>query len=83
MAAIWADQRKYEIWLEAEILTCEAQAELGLIPLDDARAIRANARFDPKEIRAIEQRTGHDVIAFLENVAGYVGPAGRWLHQAS
>ncbi|HEX5177033.1 MAG TPA: adenylosuccinate lyase, partial [Chthoniobacteraceae bacterium] len=81
MAAIWADQRKYEIWLEIEILACEAQAELGLIPGDDARAIRAYARFDLAEIRAIEERTGHDVIAFLENVASHVGSAGRWLHQ--
>jgi len=81
MAAIWADQRKYEIWLEIEVLACEAQAELGLIPAEDARAIRAKARFDLSEVRAIEERTGHDVIAFLENVASYVGPAGRWLHQ--
>lgn len=81
MAAIWADQRKYEIWLEIEILTCEAQAALGLIPSEDARTIRAKARFDLSEVRAIEQRTGHDVIAFLENVAACVGPAGRWLHQ--
>jgi adenylosuccinate lyase len=81
MAAIWADQRKYEIWLEIEILTCEAQAALGLMPSEDARTIRAKARFDLSEVRAIEQRTGHDVIAFLENVAASVGPAGRWLHQ--
>jgi adenylosuccinate lyase len=81
MAAIWADQRKYEIWLEIEILACEAQAELGLIPADDARTIRTKARFDLAEVRAIEERTGHDVIAFLENIASYVGAAGRWLHQ--
>ena len=81
MAAIWTDQRKYEIWLEIEVLACEAQAAAGLIPLEDARTIRAKARFDLDEVRAIEERTGHDVIAFLENVAGYIGPAGRWLHQ--
>jgi adenylosuccinate lyase len=51
------------------------------MPSEDARTIRAKARFDLSEVRAIEQRTGHDVIAFLENVAASVGPAGRWLHQ--
>jgi adenylosuccinate lyase len=81
MAAIWADQRKYEIWLEIEILACEAQAELKRIPAEDAQTIREKARFDLGEVRVIEERTGHDVIAFLENVASYVGPAGRWLHQ--
>ena len=81
MAAIWADQRKYEIWLEIETLACEAQAELGHIPLEDARTIREKGKFVLSEIEEIELRTNHDVIAFLENVASYVGPACRWMHQ--
>jgi len=81
MAAVWADQRKYEIWLEIETLACEAQAEIGVVPKEDAETIRAKARFDLKEIAEIEARTNHDVIAFLENVASYVGPACRWMHQ--
>ncbi len=81
MAAIWADQRKYEIWLEIETLACEAQAEIGVIPREDAETIRAKGKFDLKEIEEIERRTNHDVIAFLENVASYVGPACRWMHQ--
>lgn len=81
MAAIWSDQRKYEIWLEIETLACEAQAEIGVIPKADAVTIRAKGKFDLAEIEEIERRTNHDVIAFLENVAGYVGPACRWMHQ--
>ncbi len=81
MGAIWADQRKYEIWLEIETLACEAQAELGHIPLEDARTIREKGKFVLSEIEEIERRTNHDVIAFLENVASYVGPACRWMHQ--
>ena len=81
MAAVWADQRKYEIWLEIETLACEAQAEIGVVPKIDAETIRAKAKFDLAEIMEIEKRTNHDVIAFLENVASYVGPACRWMHQ--
>jgi adenylosuccinate lyase len=81
MAAFWTDQRKYEIWLEIEVLACEAMAEQGLIPADDAKTIRQKAKFDLQEIAEIEKRTNHDVIAFLENVASYVGPAARWMHQ--
>lgn len=81
MSAIWTDQRKYEIWLEIETLACEAQAECGVIPKEDAQTIRANGRFELGEILEIEKRTNHDVIAFLENVASYVGPACRWMHQ--
>ena len=81
MGAIWAEQRKYEIWLEIETLACEAQAELGHIPVEDARTIREKGKFVLSEIEEIERRTNHDVIAFLENVASYVGPACRWMHQ--
>ena len=81
MAAVWADQRKYEIWLEIETLACEAQAEIGVVPKRDAEEIRAKGKFDLAEIMEIERRTNHDVIAFLENVASYVGPACRWMHQ--
>ncbi|MDQ3621490.1 MAG: adenylosuccinate lyase [Verrucomicrobiota bacterium] len=81
MGALWSEQRKYEIWLEVEVLACEAMADLGVIPKVDAEAIRAKAKFNLTEIAEIEQRTGHDVIAFLENVASSVGPAARWMHQ--
>ncbi len=81
MRELWSEQRKFEIWLEIEILACEAMAELGQIPRADAEQIRERARFSIPEIHEIEKRTNHDVIAFLENVAASVGPAARWIHQ--
>ena len=81
MRAIWSDERKFQIWLEIETLACEAMAELGQIPKEDAAEIRKRARFSVPEILEIEKRTNHDVIAFLENVAASVGPAARWIHQ--
>jgi adenylosuccinate lyase len=81
MRQIWSDERKFQIWLEIELLACEAMAELGQIPKNDAAEIRKRARFSIPEIVEIEKRTNHDVIAFLENVAASVGPAARWIHQ--
>jgi adenylosuccinate lyase len=81
MRRIWSDERKFEIWLEIEVLACEAMAELGQIPKQDATQIRKRARFSIPGILEIEKRTNHDVIAFLENVADSVGPAARWIHQ--
>jgi adenylosuccinate lyase len=81
MRKIWSDQRKFEIWLEIEVLACEAMAELGQIPKKDAEEIRKRARFSIPEILEIEKRTNHDVIAFLENVATSVGAPARWIHQ--
>jgi adenylosuccinate lyase len=81
MRQIWSDERKFQIWLEIEVIACEAMAELGQIPKEDAAEIRKRARFSIPEILEIEKRTNHDVIAFLENVADSVGPASRWIHQ--
>lgn len=81
MRELWSETRKFQIWLEIETLACEAMAKLGHIPKEDAETIRATGKFDIAEIAEIERRTNHDVIAFLENVANYVGPAARWIHQ--
>ena len=81
MREIWDDSCKYSIWLEIEVLACEAMAQLGLIPEADAQAIRDRGKFSVPEILEIEKRTNHDVIAFLENVASYIGPEARWMHQ--
>src|SRR3984957_3935547 len=81
MREIWGDSCKFSIWLEIETLACEAMAQLGLIPEGDAKAIRSRGRYSVSEILEIEKRTNHDVIAFLENVASYVGPEARWMHQ--
>ena len=81
MRDLWAEERKFSFWLEIETLACEGMAEIGQIPASDAAEIRSKGRFDLGEILEIEKRTNHDVIAFLENVASYVGPSARWIHQ--
>jgi adenylosuccinate lyase len=80
MGRIWADENKYNIWLEIEVLAVEAQAELGIIPKEDAKIIREKANCNPKRILEIEEVTKHDVIAFLTNVEEYVGESSRFIH---
>ena len=80
MKAIWSDENRFATWLEVEILACEAWAELGKIPREAARTIRERARFDVGRINEIEKTTRHDVIAFLTNVAEYVGEEARYIH---
>ena len=81
MGSVWTEDNKFKTWLEIEILVCEALAELGEIPKDAVGVIKKKAAFDPKRILEIEQRTHHDVIAFLTNVAEHVGPESRYIHQ--
>jgi adenylosuccinate lyase len=81
MRSLWSEQRKLEIWLEIEVLACEAMARFGIIPKEDAIVIRKKAAFDIASVHEIEKCTNHDVIAFLEDVARHVGPEARWIHQ--
>lgn len=81
MADIWSTENKYKIWLEVETLASEAQEELGVIPKGTAAEIRAKGDFDVARVDEIEKETHHDVIAFLTNVAEYVGEPARFLHQ--
>jgi adenylosuccinate lyase len=80
MGKIWTDETKYAIWLEIEILACEAQAELGIIPKEAAKFIRENAKIDIDRINKIEETTKHDIIAFLTNVEEYIGDKSAYMH---
>lgn len=81
MVAIWTDQTKYQIWFEIEAHACDALAELGVIPKSAAKTIWEKGGFDIARIDEIERVTKHDVIAFLTNVAEFVGEDARFLHQ--
>ncbi|SDX09159.1 Adenylosuccinate lyase [Marininema mesophilum] len=80
MGAIWTDENRYRAWLEVEILACEAWAELGVIPREDVKQIRENARIDVARILEIEEETRHDVVAFTRAVAETLGPESKWVH---
>ena len=80
MRAVWSDQHRYELWLRIEILACEAWAEIGRIPASALPKIR-NATFDAGRIASLEERVGHDVIAFLTDVNASIGqPEARYVH---
>lgn len=78
---IWSQQTKFQIWLEIESHACDAQVRLGVIPLEVAQDIWKKGSFNIERIDEIEKVTKHDVIAFLTNLAEYVGPNARFIHQ--
>src|SRR3989304_3025668 len=80
MGKIWTDQRKFETWLEIELLVCEALSRLGEIPAEAAREIKEKASFDALRVDEIEKVTKHDVLAFLTNVGESIGPLSRYFH---
>jgi len=80
MGAVWSERRKLESWLEVELAAVEALAEQGLVPEEDAAAIRDRAAFTVDEVKERERVTDHDVAAFVDVVAASVGEPGRWVH---
>jgi len=84
MVAIWEPETKFRIWFEIEAHACTALAELGVIPKEAARNIRARgdkAVFDVAKIDEIEREVKHDVIAFLTHLAEFIGEDSRFVHQ--
>ncbi len=80
MAAVWTLESRYAAWLEVEIAACEAWAQLGVIPSEDARLIRERARVDVERALEIERETRHDVVAFTRAVSETLGPERKWVH---
>ncbi len=81
MTEIWEPKSKFQIWFEIEAHACDAQAELGVIPKEAAKAVWDRGNFEIDRIDEIERETKHDVIAFLTNLQEYVGDEARFVHQ--
>jgi len=80
MGRVWSEENKYSKWLEIEKAVARAQADLGFIPKKAADDINKKARFEISKINEIEDKTQHDVIAFLTNVSSYIGDSSKYLH---
>jgi len=84
MVAIWSPETKFRIWYEIEAHACDAMADLGVIPRENAEAVwkAKEVEFDVARIDEIEAVTKHDVIAFLTHLAEHVGSdEARFVHQ--
>ena len=80
MGRIWDAENRFRIWLQIEILVCEAWADIGVIPRQAVEEIKERAGFDIDRIDEIEKDVKHDVIAFLTSVAEHVGDEARYIH---
>jgi adenylosuccinate lyase len=81
MGAIWTLENEFRTMLKVEITACEAMNKLGQVPDDALHDIQTKADFRLERIHEIEAVTNHDIIAFLTNVAEYVGPASKYIHK--
>src|ERR671934_137479 len=81
MTKIWSEEGKLARWLDVELAALEGWAEAGVVPAEAAAEIKAGAAPpSPERVAEIEERTQHDVAAFVDAVAAELGADGRWLH---
>lgn len=80
MGHIWSERNEFDTMLQVEILACEAQAELGVIPKEAAKVIREKADFEVERIHEIEKETNHDIISFVTAVGEHVGEEAKYIH---
>jgi len=80
MGSIWEEENRFRKMLDVEIAACEAMQKIGQVPLRDLNIIKKKASFSVSRIKSIENKTHHDVIAFLENIGERVGKSARFLH---
>jgi adenylosuccinate lyase len=81
IAGLFTDEARFRTWLDVEVLAAEAWAKLGVVPAEDAAAIRERADFDLEAIRAREAVTDHETAAFVDVVQERIGgPAAKWVH---
>jgi len=81
MADIWSDHSRYQIWLDIERYALEGLVKTGGAPAEALEAYNSKAAFSVDRVNELELQVKHDVIAFLTNVAEYVGPLSRYVHK--
>lgn len=80
MKSIWQEEFKFQTMLGIEILALEAYAAKKIVPPAAVKRIKQKARFNLSQIKKIEEKTQHDVVAFVSNVSQYIGKDAQYLH---
>ncbi|MGC9435875.1 MAG: adenylosuccinate lyase [Methanomicrobiales archaeon] len=81
MRAVWSEENRFTAIVEVEVALAEAEAQFGLIPEEDAVAIRGSAgEATLARAKTIEAEINHDMMAVVKAVAEVCGDAGRWIH---
>ena len=81
ISSIWSDKNRYEIWLKIEIYICEKLCIDKKIPKKDFLLIKNKSKIDVKDIEKLDEKTHHEVIAFLNSISKKVGKSSRYIHQ--
>jgi adenylosuccinate lyase len=80
MGRIWQDENKFRQMLQVELLVCEALTRGGRIPKEALINIKQKAKIHLPRIQEIENKTRHDIIAFVNQIGEQLGQYSRYFH---
>lgn len=82
--AIFEFESQIQSWLDVEAALAEAQAEIGMIPAEAARAIRSAARVDRLDLKRMQEHgevTGHPLLGMVRELRDKTPDGhGTWAH---
>ncbi len=81
MLAVWSETSKFDKMLRLEIVVCEAWSKMGEIPKKSLEHIKSRAKIDIQKIKEIEEKTQHDVVAFVNNLSESLGADAKYIHR--
>jgi len=84
MRAVFSDRKRFQRWLDIEVVLAEVQAELGIIPGEAAEEIAKKADIELIDIDYVKEglvQTGHSLVPLLRAVQRVCeGSLGEYIH---
>lgn len=80
MASLWSLEHKYTTWCSVEKAVVYACFKAGIVSEEAYKVIESFSIVDISRIEAIEEKTKHDVIAFITYMEESLGEYGRFIH---
>jgi adenylosuccinate lyase len=84
LRAVFEERARLQAWLDILVALAEAQAELGIVPVEAARAIARNANVDGLDLGFVAEetrRTGHSTLGLIHGLQRILPEdAGEWVY---
>lgn len=80
MAKIWTEENRFQKMLDVEIAVCEALNKKKTISDGEFKKIKEKVKLNIPRIKEIEEKTKHDIAAFVDQLSENLGKESRWIH---
>lgn len=80
MGKVFSSENRYQLMLDVSVIACEALADIGRIPTEAYKEIKAKAEISPRRIKELEEECSNRAMAFVTSLAERVGDSARYLH---